>query len=808
MIGHINYRFSVIHFGMLLLFTFSINVYGQSPENISRLLGVDNLSEIRIDDLSDFQLQELIKKGNSRGYNDSEIFNLLGVSGLSQLELSKLRLRYSDIQNKNIATINTGQQQEQLLRKTIIPDQQIDVLTTQKNINDSTDNTFGKSIFKNGNINFFEKTVDRTAPENYTLGVGDVISVNIWGVSDFNGSYTIQKWGGISDADIDRIYLRGVTFEHAKSLLLSRFGDVYDTRSSSYEITLSYSREIDVSIVGEVERPGTYKIPAVNSLFNSLTVCGGPSKSGTLRDIVVLRDGKKIHTLDIYDYLMSPINQQDFYLENGDIIYVPVSKNIVDIRGELKRPGKYELLAGEGINKILELAGGYTSDAFLKNVQIKRYIDNQYLVFMDVDLDSIITNDLDLKLYDGDAIEIEKIDQNITSYIDITGSVNIPSRYEFIEGESVSDLIKRANGLKQNAYTHLAYIVRTNGLKKEYIKISLNDSTFVGKDEFKLANKDLIRIFALDEFEDSYQLEVFGLVRDPQALIYSPSMTLYDAIVLSGGLQYYADSRIEISRLDRLSGKAEAASIFVNVGVENNNIINNEVSQIRLEPFDRVFVRKKPYLITNDVVTLSGEVKYPGQYALNKEDEKISDLIERAGGLTSVAQESAAVFYREANGLGNIVLKLDNALKLKESTYNYILKGGDVISVPKIEYFVSIKGAIDYPIDSSSNINAPWIPNKSAKFYINKYANGFADSASRKRTYVLQANREVSRTSRTLFVKHYPKVRPGGVIYALNKIQKDKKIKNGTPINWNQLTRDVLTTATATVPLIILLLRN
>ncbi len=866
------------------------------PGQVNLPFAGKNPAEFRVDDLSDKQINEGFERAYNKGYSDTEIYNILELNGVSSIEISKLRERKSAIQNRSTQLIESDKERNDLIEfitepssntpaeKDSVSNTEVTTTLDESSNASKKSDIYGLSPFRNGSISFFQKTVDFEAPDNYIIGVGDRISVNIWGYSDFSGSYIVENWGGISDNNIDRIYLRGMRWGKARSLLKSRFQKVFDKTNSQYEINISYSRELSVSIVGEVKNPGTYKIPAINSVFNALIAAEGPKRTGSLRSIQVIRDGKSIAELDVYKYLQAP-KSQDFFLENGDVILIPLAMKTVEISGEVRRPMFYQLKPEEGLQDLIAYAGGTTATAYLKNIHLERFEQNQKKTVKDIDL-----TDPNLKkvpLSDQDKIIINRIPENIENFVEISGSVGLPGKYEFIPNEKILDLIRRANGLNINTYTSVAYLFRrrqastevdvipipldkviqspssvdnmklelfdeikifankdfsdehtievagavrepltfpfANGLRiadainlckgltrdaylkvayiirstesrTSYIEVNLEQAISAPESTANLLLKenDILRIYTLDDFRDDFDVEIFGAVREPKRYVYSEGITMYDLITLSGGLLFDASDKIEISTLDNNGSNPTqiSSSKIYQVDIEDGLLVNNEKSRVPLSPFDQVYVRRKFDAKIKQNVTIIGEVKYPGVYALQDQKERISDIIQRAGGLTDVAEVKAASFYRADQGLGEIVLNLDKALKNKKSTNNYYLLDGDVVTIPSRKSFVGIKGAIDYPIDSSRSINAPYIGGRSARWYINRYGNGFSKEAKRKRTYVRQPNGDIDRTRELFWINFYPKVDAGATVYSLRKIEKTEEGEK-KQIDWNKAIENV-----------------
>ncbi|MFN8295308.1 MAG: SLBB domain-containing protein [Chitinophagales bacterium] len=745
---------------------------------------------------------------------------------------------------------------------------------------DSVD-IYGFTYFRQKDVKIFNNAVDIKPPGNYILGVGDQIVVSIWGYADYNRLFYIDKDGYIQQENIGRVYLKGLTLEQAKGLLRTRFANAYMIDKSDFDVSINYSRVITINVVGDVENPGSYTFPAINTAYNILAYVGGPSRSGSIRDIQIKRDGKIIRKFDLYKFLFTPEKQDDIFLDNNDYIYVPAQKNIVKVEGAVNREGKYEMMPGESFDDLLKYCGNYKPEAFTKIIQIRRYDENKQII-IDYNLDSVKAVGGKILLKNGDVVGVRSIPDKVKNYNEIYGSVLLPGRYEWKEGDRVWDLINRAQGLKEDSYLEEAYLIRTNfddfrkhtfkinlqsiiddknsednmlltfrdiievysksdffdrfdievkgevrkprkfesekgmslrdaiimcnGLKEEalldkIIIYRVNDDlteklisfridttdNFAALDTFKLKKRD--KIYVLKDLRriDKYYIEVNGMVRKTDTFPYMENMTLADAIILAQGFKMEAASnRIEIARIANYD-KAISQSVPTQVTILNYSISKNigkdpVANSIKLQPFDQIYVRPTPEFEYQMKVTVKGEVLYPGEYVLTTKDERLSSLIERAGGLTRFAYADGARLTRSEDGIGNILTDLNKALKNKASKFNYVLKKGDVIEIPAIRDLVALRGAFNYPSDKKpENLYVPYTEGKDAKFYIYKYGAGFSDSAQRKKTYVIRPNGQIVGTHKSFFGRSYPSVEKGSVIVVPSKPVKvqTQKTKNG-----------------------------
>lgn len=740
---------------------------------------------------------------------------------------------------------------------------------------------YGFSYFRQKDVKIFNNAVDIKPPSNYILGVGDQIVVSIWGYADYNRLFYIDKDGYIQQENIGRVYLKGLTLEQAKELLRTRFANAYMIEKSDFDVSINYSRVITINVVGDVENPGSYTFPAINTAYNILAYVGGPSKSGSIRDIQIKRNGKIIRHFDLYKFLFTPEKQDDIFLDNNDYIYVPAQKNIVRVEGAVNREGKYEMMPGETFDDLLKYCGNYKPDAYTKVVQIRRFDQNKQIL-IDYNIDSVKAAGGKIELMNGDVVGVRSIPDKIKNYNDIVGSVLLPGRYQWKEGDRVWDLIQKAQGLKEDAYLDEAVLIRTNfdDFRKHSFKIDLNkviadkncednmlltfrdvlevyaktdffdkfdieikgevrnprhfesekgmslrdaiimsnglkeealldkiiiyrvnddlteklisfriDTTnnMAALDTFKLKKRD--KIYVLKDLRriDRYYVEVNGMVRKPDTFPYMESMTLADALILAQGFKMEAASnRIEIARIANYD-KAISQSVPTQVTILNYSISKNigkdpVANSIKLQPYDQIYVRPTPEFEYQMKVTLKGEVLYPGDYVLTTKDERLSSVIERAGGLTRFAYAEGARLYRTEDGIGNVLTDVSKALKSKNSKFNYVLKKGDVIEIPAIKDLVALKGQFNYPSDRKpDNLYVPFTEGKDARFYIDKYGAGFSDSAYRIRTYVVRPNGQILSTHRSLFGKNYPKVEKGSVIVIPARPPKEKhqRVRNG-----------------------------
>ena len=669
---------------------------------------------------------------------------------------------------------------------------------------------FGQDLFRNKNLKIFNKATQTNAPDGYILGIGDELSISVWGFAEYNDAFKISEEGYITPKYIGRVYVKGLRFGDAKSLLIKKFSQVTDMKNSRIDITLNYSRVINVNVVGEVYNPGSYSIPALNTVFNALIAASGPTQIGSVRSIYLKRNNKIVDSLDVYKFLNDPNNKNDIYLENNDYIVVAVAKRIASISGEVNRPFMYELKGTETINSLIKYAGGILPSAYTINLQVRRYTDNK-IHLLNINLDSLKKNNSDFIINDGDQVFVDRISKELTNIVTATGAVKIPGSYEFKEGERVEDLLKKVQGLTYDALTSVAYIVRQKkDLNKKYLAFSLQNvmSDKNSPDNILLEKFDTLRVLSQFNFTDVLKVSVFGAVRKPGDYDYGENFTLKDVILMSGGLkQESANNRIEISRIidyDKTSNKViPIRAIVSTIQIGNDLSISEEAKKFILQPYDHIYIRTNPDFETPKKVFINGEVMYPGVYSLTRKDETVAEVIQRAGGLTKFAYIPGVTMSRKFEETGLVYLNLDKALKRVHSKYNIVLNDSDIVNVPKTVDLVHIAGAIGNA--NFKSISAPYFSKKRARFYIRNFAGGFNKDCRKGGTNVIYPNGILKRTKSILFVRFYPRVRNGSNIQLPYKDIKETDNSKKVPVDWNKTIENVTVKATGLLTLWLLI---
>ncbi len=773
-------------------------------------------------------------------------------------------------------------------------------------IKDSTD-IWGQHIFRNKNLALYLQASDVKPPLSYVLGTGDQVTISIWGLSQLNESFEINAEGYITPDRMPRIFLKGVTLGRAKSILNNYFKRFYRFDSNQFEVALNYSRTINVNIFGEVYQYGGFTIPAVNTAFNALVAAGGPTNLGSVRRIKLIRKGVAT-MLDVYKFMNNPILEKDYYLENNDVIQVPVAEKVVKIEGAVNRPFKYELLATEDLNQLISYAGGLKENAIRKTIQIER-IQNDKKLILDVPYADILSKGGDFVLKRGDKVTVFSIHTDVEDVVYVKGEVRTEASYQFQSGMKLSELLKKieftnesnlqfafikrkntnktfsllrvnleaiqkgsaaddvilnaedelivykqdlfvdkafvtvegaarlpgkydlnpnsdvrikdlvllAGGLKPDAFNY-AFLFRVKSSNKrdyEIIRIGIKEVMEGQKQDDNIFIKpfDSLVILSQTSFSDLAYVEISGAVKLPGRFAYGTGMSANDLISLANGFTYFAaTNRIDIFRV--VIKNNEPTKTIVKSIVSTKNLAELDAgSDFKLDPYDIVVVRSQPEFQFQQMVQLDGEVIYPGPYALLSPNEKISDLIKRAGGLTLEAFPEGATLYRSVDNIGYVVLDLKEAIDKPNSRYNFIMKESDVIFIPKQKDLVRIAGATNakdlYPekmLLNNNTISVAYHEGKTAKFYIDHYAAGVSKSGDYDKITVEHANGKIERSKNFIFWKSYPKVYKGSVINVGYKdVVPEKQKKDRKDVDWAKVVADTIGQATAILSLILLI---
>ena len=694
------------------------------------------------------------------------------------------------------AATGVDMQKDQYKNKTINKDSLTD--DGQKTRAYNPRSTYGANTFSSvPNMDLSELS---TPPLDYPIGVGDHVIVSMYGGAEIQTNYIVGPDGAIFPQGMGKIYVGGTTFENVRRMLYSRFSSVVPA-GTNIDITLGAPRSINVNVVNEVNNPGIQTVSAFSNAFNVIAKAGGVTDNGNLRNIQIKRNGRIIEELDVYKYLQSGDFGRHIYLQNNDFIIVPFYEKKVLATGQFKRPMFYQLRKDEGVKALLQYSGGLNADALASSLKIQRTVnENQEII--DVNANAIINfAGQDKLLQDGDIVKVDLIRPGITNKVEIRGEVKYPDMYQYREGDKLFDIINRAGGITKNTYLNRAYIFRNAGdstsLKADKLEVDLTDinsNKLDSKSNVALLPNDIIQIFSVSEFADPVYVEIFGEVRKEGKVRKYGGMTLQDLIYLSGGLKPSAEyGRLEISSVVDMDSAQQnlkpTRTIVKSYSINPNLQLDSASGSIVLKPYDQVFVRKNPTFELQQNIEIKGMVKYPGLYPRLSKSEKLSSFIARAGGFKENANLGGAVLYRRKtenlrekvvgtvkyDSLGRPLsanatttgidfidepasIDLYNALKHKNSKFDIVLQENDMIFVPEINPFVTVKGIVQSPLKIAYDKEHTHVP-----FYIDK-AGGYGVKPWRRRVFVTYANGRSKRTKNFMFFHFYPRVEEGSFI--------------------------------------------
>jgi protein involved in polysaccharide export with SLBB domain len=789
---------------ILLLFVFIGFIITSQTQ--AQTFNTQNLSNVKVDDLTDDQIRNFIKQLESYGMSQDQLEQVAEARGMKPEEIQKLKIRVAKLQDKSNSKnqkngeriVNYGNE-EDLMDSTFLKQQVLgDALSSLK------PKIFGQDLFKNTKITF-EPNLRLATPLNYILGTGDQLLVDIYGYSEVNYTLTISPDGTVNIPNIGVTTLSGLTIEAATARIKSKLSTIYsalNTGQTKLSVTLGNIRSIRVILNGEVMKPGTYTLPSLATAFTALYSSGGPTDNGSFRNVEIIRNGKKIASLDVYDFILNGDLKGNVSLRDQDIINIPTYIKRVEIVGEIKRPAIFELKSAEDLNKLLEFAGGFTEKAFKARIKVLKNTDTERKI-------ADITKD-EFNSYipsSGDKYFVNEILDRFQNRVSIQGAIFRPGDYELEPGLTVKQLILKAEGLKEDAFKNRAYITRlTDDLNTELISVDLNKIMAGTEKDITLKREDVLSISSIFDLKEEFNISINGEVRRPGSFRYQENMSFEELIMMAGGFKESATAqRIEISRRvknsDAMSKSAITAEVF-QMTIDRNLTI--EAAKFVLEPFDIVTIRTAPGYETQRQVKIDGEVLYPGYYTITKKDERISDLIKRAGGLTAQAFTDGASLKRagsfetqidqekeqlkiqqfqkiQKNSNDSSALNLENLtirnsfiginltriLDKTSTKQDLYLENGDILNVPKELQTVKVSGEVLSPNTVVYN------KNKTFKSYVSN-AGGFGQNAKKGRAYVIYANGSVKSTKKFLVFNNYPVVRTGAEIFIPKNAEKRK----------------------------------
>lgn len=793
---------------------------------ISASYGQTNLADVKVDNLTDAQIRELIIRSEAMGYQEAQLGQMAAAQGMKPEEVEKLKLRVSKL-NVNSSVRNSQTDINRGSRYSL----QADVadststgkerslnaieqqkLAMQQLFEGLKPKIFGSDLFKNGNITF-EPNLRIATPRGYIIGPDDKLIVDINGDNEASYDLAVSTEGAITLPYVGRILVGGLTIEQASAKIRQAMRGTYPALASgrtTLAINLGNIRSIKVTITGQAVRTGTYTISSLSSVYNALNYAGGPGLNGSFRNIKVIRNSKVVATVDVYNFITNGIQTGNVRLQDQDVIHIPAFDKRVEIKGEIKIPALFELRDGESLQTLINFAAGFTKNAYTAKIKALQITATERKI-TDINSSSFAT----FMPNNGDEFIVEEILDRFKNRVEITGAVFRPGQYELENGLTLKGLIEKADGITENAFLNRAYINRLNpDQSANLISFDLAKILAGTIPDITLLREDKVTINSIFDLREEYTVSIQGEVRAPGTFNYASNLKIADLIQMAGGFKESATpNRIEVARrvlnADPTSSKMQTATLFT-VNIDRD--LKLATDTFILQPFDIVSIRNSESYVVQKLVKLEGEVLYPGMYTITNKNDRISDLIKRAGGLTSSAYADGASLKRPGAEIVNPLDKnaitdkdeeerrilglkraqeagvkdtLDVAIEQKllqsdlvginlvrilahpQSKIDLFVEEGDIIRIPRQLQTVKVSGEV---LNPNSIV---FSPGKSLKQYVDG-AGGFTSNARKNGVYVNYANGSSAAVGKFLFFNNYPVIKPGAEILVPKRAERER----------------------------------
>lgn len=725
--------------------------------------------------MSDDAVIEYVKEGIANGRSQNEMAMELAAKGVTREQVERIRnASQAGVLTGNAARTAGEQERARRMNDGMMETPAVKVNDVLEDvIEPEATPVFGRNIFTNDNLTFAPST-NLPTPEDYRLGPGDEVIIDIWGNNQATIRQTISPDGTINIPDIGLVSLNGMTIKQADSYMKRKLGQIYsvdgEDAKSEIKLTLGNIRTIQVNLMGEVAVPGTYYLSSLSNLYHALYRAGGVSDLGSLRDIQLVRKGKKVASVDVYDFIMNGKSPDNITLEEGDIIVVPAYGRLVEVAGNVKRPMVYELRDGETVANLLDYAGGFSGNAYRENVRVVRQNGKEYQVYT-VDAPDYAS----FVLEDGDELTVGQILDRYANRIEVKGAVYRPGIYQLGNGVStVSQLIAKADGLKGDAFTNRALIHREReDLTLEVISVDVKGILNGTAADIELQKNDILYIPSIHDLSDIGDITVEGEVARPGAFVFADNTTLEDAIMMAGGLLESASTvKIDVTRrikdASSTSQSENIAEVFT-FSFKDGYVLDGEPGFV-LQPYDYIYVRRSPSYTEQISVEVRGEVVFPGTYNISRRTERLSDVITKAGGINQWAYVKGARLSRKMDEEEKARLQstlevmdsakdsidvstlataeryfvgidMEAALAKPGSDVDLVLREGDVLIVPQYNNTVKISGNVLYPN------TVTYRPDMTVNDFVTM-AGGYGFRSKKNKAYIIYMNGTVSRARR------------------------------------------------------------
>lgn len=728
--------------------------------------------------MTDDAVIEYVKEGMANGKSQNDLLKELMASGVTMEQAQRIkkmvesenqgtnplmgRVDEMDRRRRNapgVAQLPAVEMQEQVDGEEV-PEGE---LTEKKEI-------FGHNIFSNRRLSF-APSLNIPTPLNYRLGAGDEVIIDVWGSNEATIRQTISPDGFINIPNLGVVTLNGMTVREAEQYLRKKLAQIYpvdgEDAASDFKLTLGNIRTIQVSVTGEVVVPGTYSISSLSNIYNALYCAGGVNDLGSLRKVQLVRNGKQKAVVDLYDFILNGVLPDGLTLEDGDVINVPLYLSLVNIEGSVKRPMYYEMKEGETVQDLLDYTGGFAGDAYRSNINVVRQNGVEYQVYT---VDSNLFSAFILK--DGDALTVGALIDRYENKLEVKGAVYRPGIYQLGDGiRTVSELIAKADGLKGDAFTNRALIHREReDLTFEVISVDVKAVLSGQAPDIQLQRNDILYIPSIYDLNDIGTITIEGEVATPGTFVYEANMTVEDIIMQAGGLLESASTvRIDVSRRIKNPASKEQPDSIANVftrSFKDGYVVSEDLDFVLL-PYDYVNVRRSPGYAEQGKVKVSGEVIFPGDYVLTHKNERLSDVIARAGGLNKWAyvkgarlirhtlaeernrtrsgmtvlttgKDSVNVANLDLDETYSVGIDLEAALAAPGSDADLVLRQDDMILIPEYINTVKISGNVMYP-----NVVA-YNSGMSVRDYV-EMAGGYGYRSKKNKAYIIYMNGTIAR---------------------------------------------------------------
>ena len=725
--------------------------------------------------MSDSQVLEYVKEGIRQGKEQKQLASELARKGVTKEQAMRVKQLYEQQNNVNASNATGTDVNESRFREEM-KENTSDMLEDHPSTQDlaRSNQVFGRNIFNTRNLTF-EPSVNIATPLNYRLGPGDEVIIDIWGASQNTIRQQISPDGTINIQKIGPVNLNGLTIAEANDYLKKTLNKIYNglnntnDPTSDIRLTLGSIRTIQINVMGEVVQPGTYSLSSFSTVFHALYRAGGVSDIGSLRNVQLVRNGKNIATIDVYQFIMKGNIQDDIRLQEGDVVIVPAYDVLVKIDGKVKRPMRFEMKKDENLSTLISYAGGFDADAYTRSLRVVRQNGQEYEVNTVKDLDYSV-----YKMRNGDVVTAEAILNRFTNKLEIRGAVYRPGIYQ-LNGKlnTVRELVNEAQGLTGDAFLNRAVLYRQReDLTTEVIPVDIKAIMDGTSQNIILAKNDILYIPSIHDLEDRGDVVIHGEVAKPDSYPYADNMTLEDLIIQAGGLREAASVvRVDVSRRiknPRSTVDNDTIGQIYTFSLKEGFVVDGTPGFI-LQPYDEVYVRRSPGYQAQQNVVVEGEILFGGSYAMTSREERLSDLINKAGGTTNYAYLRGAKLTRvategEKKRMGDVIrlmsrqlgeammdslgvrvedhftvgIDLEKAIANPGSASDLVLREGDVVFIPKNTNTVTINGAVMVPNTVS------YIAGKNIDYYLNQ-AGGYSDNAKKSKKFIVYMNGQVTK---------------------------------------------------------------